>query len=121
MTDMFLRAAASEIFAEFDAEVLLLTCMDFRLMHDVALYMQNRGLKGKYDHVVLASASLGVLAEKFPNWGQTFWQHLDISIKLHKIEKLIVMDHRDCGAYRMFLDEDFPKIRLWRRRSMPST
>jgi hypothetical protein len=49
-------------------EVLLLSCMDFRLVDDTARYMKTRGLTGKYDHIILAGAALGALTEKFPAW-----------------------------------------------------
>lgn len=84
-------------------EALLLTCMDFRLMDDIARYMEGRGLTEGYDHVILAGASLGALTEKYPAWGQTFWSHLQLARELHRVERLIVIDHRDCGAYRALL------------------
>lgn len=86
------------------AEALLLTCMDYRLMDEVAAYMQGRGLKDEYDHVVLAGGSLGATTDKKPEWNQTFWGHLEVSIALHQIEKVIVLDHRDCGAYNVLLN-----------------
>lgn len=85
------------------ADALLLSCMDFRLMDDIGRYMSGRGLRDKYDHVVLAGASLGALTGKYPAWNKTFWEHLDIAIKLHNIHTVIVMDHRDCGAYKVIL------------------
>lgn len=98
--------APAEARAAASTEALLLSCMDFRLMDDIERYMSGRGLRDKYDHVVLAGASLGALTNKYPAWGQTFWSHLDIAIELHHIRKVIVMDHRDCGAYRVILGED---------------
>ena len=86
-------------------DALLLTCMDFRLENEILAYMDGRGMRDKYDHVVLAGASLGVFAKPYPDWGRTFWQHLDVAIKLHDIHEVIVLDHRDCGAYRTFLGE----------------
>ncbi|HKO88893.1 MAG TPA: carbonic anhydrase [Burkholderiales bacterium] len=88
-------------------EALLLSCMDFRLMNEVEQYMSGRGLRDNYDHIVLAGASLGALTDKYPAWRKTFWEHLDIAIKLHAINTVIVMDHRDCGAYKVLLGEDF--------------
>lgn len=88
------------------ADVLLLTCMDYRLLESVSRYMRSRGLRGKYDHVILAGAALGAVTDKFAAWGQTFWQHLDTAIELHGIHKVIVIDHRDCGAYKVILGED---------------
>jgi carbonic anhydrase len=46
---------------------------------------------------------LGAITDKFPAWNQTFWEHLDVAIKLHNIQRVIVMDHRDCGAYKVIL------------------
>lgn len=88
-------------------EALLFTCMDYRLLEPIALYMRRRGLARRYDHVILAGASLGVLNDTFAGWAETFWQHLDLSIRLHEIRRLMVMDHRDCGAYKTLLGRDF--------------
>lgn len=91
-------------------EALLLSCMDFRLMDDIERCMsEDHQLKDKYDHIVLAGASLGALNEKYPAWSKTFWEHLGIAIELHDIHKVILMDHRDCGAYKVILGEDFAK------------
>lgn len=90
-------------------DALLLSCMDYRLVDDTERYMTNRGLRDKYDHVILAGASLGATTDKYPCWSQTFWDHLDVAIKLHNIKKVIVLDHRDCGAYKVILGEDFAK------------
>ncbi len=94
-----------------EVEALLLTCMDYRLVDKTGRYMDGRGLRNKYDHVILAGASLGALTEKYPAWNQTFWEHLSVAIDLHKIRKVIVMDHRDCGAYKVILGEDLAKNR----------
>lgn len=92
-------------------EALLLSCMDYRLIGETERYMSSRGLRNKYDHVILAGASLGTLTAKYPAWNKTFWEHLDIAIQLHQIHKVIVLDHRDCGAYKVILGEDFSKDR----------
>lgn len=84
-------------------DMLLLTCMDYRLTDETIAYMDGRQLHDKYDHVVLAGASLGALTDKFPSWGETFWSHLDVAINLHAIHKVMVIDHRDCGAYKVIL------------------
>jgi carbonic anhydrase len=84
-------------------DVLLLSCMDYRLVDDTERYMTGRGLRDRYDHVVLAGASLGAVTSKFPAWGQTSWDHLGVAIDLHHIRKVMVLDHRDCGAYKVIL------------------
>lgn len=111
-TGVSLLAATSllpEARAAGATDALLLSCMDFRLMDDIERYMSGRGLRDKYDHIVLAGASLGALTDKYPAWNKTFWEHLDISMKLHNIHTVIVMDHRDCGAYKVILGAEHAK------------
>ena len=92
-------------FADGTAEALMLSCMDYRFVDPQAKFMNGKGLDGEYDHVVLAGASLGVVSKKFGKWHDVFWEHLDVAIKLHKVHQVIVIDHRDCGAYKLALGE----------------
>ena len=89
-----------------EADALILTCIDFRFPHQIVNYMGSLTPPGKpritYDHVVLAGASLGVFSGVFPQWAATFWDHLAVSIKLHNIKQVYLIDHRDCGGYREF-------------------
>ena len=93
------------------AEALLLSCMDYRLVDETERYMSKRGLRNKYDHIILAGAALGASTDKYPAWNRTFWEHLGVAIELHGIQKVILMDHRDCGAYKVILGEDIAKDR----------
>ena len=52
--------------------------------------MSARGLRDKYDHVILAGASLGASHGKIPGLEQDFWEHLGIAIELHSIRRVIV-------------------------------
>ena len=97
------------IFAADHTDILLLTCMDHRLVDKTSHYMAARGLRDKYDHIVLAGASLGAITEKYPDWNKTFWDHLDLAKKMHSIHKVMILDHRDCGAYRTIFGEDYSK------------
>ncbi len=83
-----------------NTDALLLNCIDYRLTAATTRYMTERGMEGKYDQFILAGAALGVENAKFPDWGRTFWEHVQIAIDLHGIRKIIVMDHRDCGFYK---------------------
>ena len=97
----------AQAFAAGGTDALLLSCMDYRLVNETESYMTGRGLRDKYDHVILAGAALGAITDKFPAWNKTFWEHLDVAIKLHNVHTVMVMDHRDCGAYKVILGEDF--------------
>jgi carbonic anhydrase len=87
-------------------DALLLNCIDYRLTGATERYMSGRGMAGKYDQIVLAGAALGAKNDKFPAWGTTFWDHVQVAIDLHNIHKVVVIDHRDCGAYRVILGKD---------------
>ncbi|CAO3379699.1 carbonic anhydrase [Azospirillum argentinense] len=97
-------AGAAQPAGEVDA--LLLSCMDYRLIDDIGRYMDGRGLTNRYDHVILAGASLGALTDRKKAWGEAFWDHVAVAKQLHRIRRVMVMDHRDCGAYRVFLNTD---------------
>ena len=90
-------------------EALLLNCMDYRLVDDVTRYMESRGMRDKYDQITLAGASIGVLTEEKRSWGNTFWEHVELARELHGIKKIIVIDHRDCGACKVFITPECGK------------
>jgi carbonic anhydrase len=88
------------------AKALLLSCMDYRLVDSVVKFMASKGLDNDYDYVVLAGASLGVVSDKFVRWHEVFWDHLALAMKLHHVEQVVVIDHRDCGAFTLALGAD---------------
>lgn len=100
------------------AEALMLSCMDYRLTHSTERYMAGRGLQNKYYHVILAGAALGAVAPTptEPAWKTTFWTHLATAIDLttrggRPLRRVLVIDHRRCGAYDIILGEDCCKPR----------
>ena len=57
-------------------EAMVLSCMDPRFQPKVYKYLKAK-------------------------WHSTFFDNLSTSIKLHKINKLIVINHQDCGAAKI--------------------
>ena len=80
---------------------MVLSCIDPRFQPVVFNYLRKRKLNGKYSSFTIAGSAIGVTAQKFKKWHKTFWDNLETSIKLHKIKKLIVINHRDCGAAKI--------------------
>ena len=80
---------------------MVLSCIDPRFQPVVYNYLKRKKLIGKYSAFTIAGAAIGVTAPKFKKWHKTFWDNLETSIKLHKFKKLIVINHRDCGAARI--------------------
>ena len=82
-------------------KAMVLSCMDPRFQPLVFKYLKRRKLTGKYSAFTIAGAAVGVTASKFEKWHITFWENLNATINLHQIEKLIVINHKDCGAAKI--------------------
>ena len=80
---------------------MVLSCMDPRFQKPVHDYLKKQKLSGKYSSFTIAGAAIGVAHPKFKKWHSVFLDNLSTSIKLHKIKKLIVINHMDCAAAKM--------------------
>lgn len=89
---------------EHQAKALVLTCIDFRFLQSESAFLLTKNLANNYDFTALAGASLAL--EGFPHQAdaEAFWDQLDLSYKLHHIQKVIIIDHEDCGAYANKID-----------------
>ncbi|MDA7636151.1 carbonic anhydrase [Candidatus Pelagibacter sp.] len=82
-------------------KAMVLSCMDPRFQHLVHNHLKKKKLTGKYSAFTIAGAAVGVTHNKFKQWHKTFYNNLATSIQLNKIEKLIVINHKDCGAAKI--------------------
>ena len=82
-------------------QAMVLSCMDPRFQPKVYKYLKAKKLTGKYSAFTIAGAAIGVTHKKFKKWHSTFIDNLSTSIKLHKIKKIIVINHKDCGAAKI--------------------
>ena len=80
---------------------MVLSCIDPRFQPIVYNYLKKKKLMGKYSAFTIAGSAVGVTANRFKKWHKVFWENFDTSVKLHKINKLIVINHRDCGAAKI--------------------
>lgn len=102
--------------------VLLLSCMDCRLLDNTVDFMNAYNLENRYDQLVFAGTSLGVLhggsPPAFPDkksnaedsdspplsaWKDVFFHQLVAAINNLKrdIRDVFILEHRDCGAYKV--------------------
>ncbi|BBO34304.1 hypothetical protein [Lacipirellula parvula] len=85
--------------------VLLISCMDLRLLDDIVTFMNGDNLCNRYDHLVFAGAALGATGVKkgsartLDEWYKTFIAHLDAAKELHEVKDVYILEHRACGAY----------------------
>lgn len=89
--------------------VLLLSCMDQRLLDETIRFMNELNLHNRYDQIALAGGAMGVHrlpenpADPSGTWWAVFTAHLSTAInKLHRpIKDVFLLDHLDCGAYKV--------------------
>ena len=92
-------------------QAMVLSCMDPRFQPIVFNYLKKKKLCGKYSAFTIAGSAIGVTANKFKKWHKVFWDNFKTSVKLHNIKKLIVINHRDCGAAKIIIGKkEFSKI-----------
>ncbi len=81
------------------AQALVLSCIDFRMVEAEQQFLAQKQLSHRYDWVALAGASLALAGFPHAAEAETFWDQLKISQQLHHINRVILLDHQDCGAY----------------------
>lgn len=87
-------------------EALCITCIDYRAIDSTVRFLQTAqpdglNLPRDFDIVALAGASLASVSTKFPGSVDALWNHVSLAKSLHKIKRVIVIDHRDCGAFEV--------------------
>jgi carbonic anhydrase len=88
--------------------VLLLSCMDQRLLDETVRFMNKLNLHNRYDQIALAGGAMGVHrlpenpCDQTATWWALFTAHLSTAIdKLGRpIKDVFLLDHLDCGAYK---------------------
>ena len=95
------------------ASVFALTCIDPRYTYDAAYFLQHKKeLHQDYDLFTLAGASVGASKKE---WTKSFFENLELGIKLHGIKEVWCFDHLDCGMYKATFglkDDLDPKIHI---------
>ena len=89
--------------------ILLLTCMDYRYAQRIIDVMDRKNLLRKYDIFVLAGAAAG--ANENETWRQALVEHIRAARQLeHMIDQIIILEHRDCGAYKLFFKLEWAQV-----------
>lgn len=89
------------------ASTLLISCVDFRLQSETVEFMNKLNLLEDYDQVSLPGSSLALVNDQYPYWGKTIEDVIEILQKLHNIKQIIFLDHRECGAYKLLIGEEY--------------
>jgi hypothetical protein len=110
-----------------------MTCIDYRLIDNYVITLDKLNLTKDYDQFILAGASLAFTDDEpgkehednnnalrhkckdgcdhlmndldFASYQKVYLEHLKLAIDIHHIDKIIVVDHEDCGAYKLYYGE----------------
>ena len=75
---------------DYSCEALILHCMDYRLQKYLNDWLERNVGSGNYDRVAIAGGALDI---------DPVLKHVELAVRLHKIKRVILVNHEDCGAY----------------------
>jgi len=76
--------------ADLSCEALVVHCMDYRLQRYLNDWLDKNPGIGNYDRVAIAGGVLDIYS---------VLKHIELVARLHKIRKVILVNHEDCGGY----------------------
>lgn len=109
---------------------LIMTCIDYRLIDDYVIVLDQLNLTHDYDQFILAGASLAFTDDShkskcstckvektvyntvgndldFDLYQKAYFDHLLLAIQVHHIKKVMIIDHEDCGAYKLYYHNNY--------------
>ena len=74
------------------ARILVIACIDFRFADALVDWLRALGLRGQYDLRTHEGSAVSL----------TLWlESATVIDRLHNVEEVWIVDHEDCGAYRL--------------------
>lgn len=73
-----------------EAKAIVVTCIDFRLQEAINKWISENFAPKTFDRVAFAGGVKSL---------DTIMSQIDIAHRLHHIEKVVLINHEDCGAY----------------------
>lgn len=80
-----------------NADAIVLACIDFRFQPAIKKFLDEELKLSSYDLKTDGGAVLQLLSEgEVKNW---ILKNFEISFELHNVNRIILINHTDCGAY----------------------
>ncbi|OHB90974.1 MAG: hypothetical protein A2Z57_07655 [Planctomycetes bacterium RIFCSPHIGHO2_12_39_6] len=80
-----------------DCDTLVITCIDYRYAFANQEFInETLGLKDNYDHISIPGSIYNLVN---PETQALLFSKFDLSVKLHLINRVVIISHIDCGAY----------------------
>jgi len=77
----------------------VITCIDFRFQQNIKDYLVKNDFLGETDIISVAGASHDIATPQTPASQEYLLNQIAISVSLHNPDKIIIVDHQDCGMF----------------------
>lgn len=81
------------------AKACVISCIDFRFQETLEKFIQRENLGGEFDLISVAGSARDLVKPIEMMHQENLFRQVDISMRLHQPEKIIVIDHQDCGGW----------------------
>lgn len=81
------------------AQGCALFCMDFRFKNETLKYLEQELKLQDLDIITVAGSTKNITNPKVLSDYQFITRQFQLSIQLHEIDKIILINHANCGAY----------------------
>jgi carbonic anhydrase len=81
------------------AKACIILCIDFRFQVETQHWLEIHGYLGESDEIVVAGASRDLVVPLEPFHKESLLRQIELSVKLHDPEEIVIIDHQDCGGY----------------------
>ena len=88
----------------------LVSCIDPRFTALHTRHMLSLGREGKYSDFSIAGGALAAILPQNPSWATTLWENLALSMKIHGVNRLVLLGHQDCAAIKQWAETQ-PNLR----------
>ena len=83
--------------ARSDCDTLVITCIDYRFANANQEFInETLGLKDNYDHISIPGSIYNLVN---PETRELLFSKFALSVKLHLINRVVIISHKDCGGY----------------------
>jgi hypothetical protein len=80
----------------------MINCIDYRFIKTNSSLMNIQHANLGYDNYVMVGSSLGADKKVSPNqWVKSLQDAIVVAIILHKINTIVLIDHMDCGYFKI--------------------
>lgn len=80
-----------------DCDTLVITCIDYRFaIANQEFINETLGLKDNYDHISIPGSIYNLVN---PETRALLFSKFALSVRLHLINRVVIISHSDCGAY----------------------